>query len=116
MSRTLQRFLLAASALALGWCTLLAGLGGFGLLGPDEPRYAAIAAAMARTHDWITPRLWGAVWLEKPVLLYWLAGWSDWLHGAATAASSRLPNALLAAAMLVGLALFLRRVHSARAA
>ncbi|HET9783763.1 MAG TPA: glycosyltransferase family 39 protein, partial [Terriglobales bacterium] len=36
--------------------------------------------------------------------------------GAATAAASRLPNALLAAAMLVGLALFLRRVHSARAA
>ncbi|HEY8056220.1 MAG TPA: glycosyltransferase family 39 protein [Terriglobales bacterium] len=104
------------AAVALGWVTLLAGLGGFGLLGPDEPRYAAIAAAMARTHDWITPRLWGAAWLEKPVLYYWLGGLSDRLHGAATAASSRLPNAVLALAMIAALALFLRRVCSARAA
>ncbi|MGN6594050.1 MAG: glycosyltransferase family 39 protein, partial [Terriglobales bacterium] len=116
MTPRAQRWLLSLAAVALGWATLVAGLGSFGLLGPDEPRYAAIAAAMARTHDWITPRLWGAVWLEKPVLLYWLAGLSDWFHGAATAASSRLPNALLAAAMIVALALFLRRVHSARAA
>jgi len=116
MSRAVQRTLLAVAAVALGWVTLLAGLGGFGLLGPDEPRYAAIAAAMARTHDWITPRLWGAAWLEKPVLYYWLGGLSDRLHGAATAASSRLPNALLALAMIAALALFLRRVCSARAA
>src|SRR6185437_5302385 len=52
-------------------------------IGPDEPRYAAIAAAMARTQDWITPRLWGAAWFEKPVLYYWLAGLSQCARGRA---------------------------------
>lgn len=112
---TLRRWGIAAACCALGWVTLFAGLGGFGLIGPDEPRYAAVAAAMARTGDWITPHLWGAVWLEKPVLYYWLASLSDRLHAAATAASSRLPNALLAAGMLLALFFFLRRERCARA-
>ncbi|MGH9486203.1 MAG: ArnT family glycosyltransferase [Terriglobales bacterium] len=106
---------MGAGACALGWATLLAGLGSFGLVGPDEPRYAAIAAAMARTHQWITPRLWGSPWLEKPILYYWLAALSDGLHHGATAASSRLPNALLAAAMLSGLFFFLRKLRGTRA-
>ncbi|MGH9393096.1 MAG: hypothetical protein ACRD1E_02925, partial [Terriglobales bacterium] len=86
--------LLAAWA-GLGWVMLLGGLGSFGLIGPDEPRYAAIAAAMARTHDWITPRLWGTPWFEKPVLYYWLAALADGMHGAG-AAAARMPNAVLA--------------------
>ena len=27
---------------------------------------------MARSGDWITPRLWGQPWFEKPALLYWM--------------------------------------------
>src|SRR5947209_6742169 len=46
------------------------GLSRTGLLGPDEPRYAAIGRAMARSGDWVTPRLWGDPWFEKPALLY----------------------------------------------
>src|SRR6266568_2899879 len=45
-----------------------------GMLGPDEPRYAAIGREMARSGDWITPRLWGEPWFEKPALLYWMTG------------------------------------------
>ena len=37
-----------------------------GVLGPDEPRYSAIGRAMAASGDWVTPRLWGAPWFEKP--------------------------------------------------
>ncbi|HXR97481.1 MAG TPA: glycosyltransferase family 39 protein [Terriglobales bacterium] len=95
---------------ALAWVTLLGGLNSFGFLGPDEPRYAAIARAMLRTHDFITPRLWGQPWFEKPVLFYWLGAASDWLHG-----GERLPNALLAVALCGGLWWFLRRCHSERA-
>ncbi len=51
----------------------LYGLNHVGLLGPDEPRYAAIGSAMAHTRDLITPKLWGSPWFEKPPLLYWMA-------------------------------------------
>src|SRR5262249_41440424 len=42
-----------------------------GFVGPDEPRYAWIARDMAESGDWITPRLYGKPWFEKPPLLYW---------------------------------------------
>jgi 4-amino-4-deoxy-L-arabinose transferase-like glycosyltransferase len=77
-------------------------LGAIGLTGPDEPRYAWIARAMAETGDWITPRLYGHPWFEKPVLYYWLAGFNfKFIHSAEWAA--RLPSAL--AALLTALAL-----------
>ena len=41
-------------------------------MGKDEPRYAFIGRAMAQTGDWITPRLYGTPWFEKPPLLYWM--------------------------------------------
>jgi len=49
------------------------GLGAFGLLGADEPRYAQVAREMLDRHDWITPTLQGKPWLEKPPLYYWQA-------------------------------------------
>ena len=54
----------------------LVGLSALGLTGPDEPRYAAIARNMARSGDWVTPRLDGQPWFEKPALYYWLAGFA----------------------------------------
>ncbi len=65
------------------------------LVGPDEPRYAAIARAMAETHDWVTPRLWGTPWFEKPVLYYWMAGAAMRIFGVSEFAA-RLPSALAA--------------------
>jgi len=50
----------------------LYGLGGFPLVGPDEPRYAEVAREMLQRHDPITPTLGGFVWFEKPALLYWM--------------------------------------------
>jgi len=72
---------------------LFSGLGALGLIGPDEPRYAAIARAMAETHDWVTPRLWGTPWFEKPVLYYWAAGIAMRIFGVGEFAA-RLPSAL----------------------
>jgi 4-amino-4-deoxy-L-arabinose transferase-like glycosyltransferase len=46
-------------------------LGDIGLIGPDEPRYAAVAREMYLTGDYITPRLHGVPWFEKPPLMYW---------------------------------------------
>jgi 4-amino-4-deoxy-L-arabinose transferase-like glycosyltransferase len=81
--------------LFLLYVCLFSGLGALGLVGPDEPRYAAIARAMAETHDWITPRLWGTPWFEKPVLYYWTAGIAMRIFGVSEFAA-RLPSALAA--------------------
>lgn len=70
-----------------------------GMLGPDEPRYASIAREMARSGDWVTPRLWGEPWFEKPALLYWIAG-AGFRLGLGPDLSPRLPVALLAVIFL----------------
>jgi 4-amino-4-deoxy-L-arabinose transferase-like glycosyltransferase len=72
----------------------LSGLGRVGFLGPDEPRYASIGREMARSHDWITPRLDGAPWFEKSPLLYWMTGAGQLLH-LSDEWAARLPLALV---------------------
>lgn len=54
--------------LALLW---FAGLEYRALFKPDEGRYADIARTMLDTGDWITPRLNGLKYFEKPPLQYW---------------------------------------------
>lgn len=42
------------------------------LVKPDEGRYAEIAREMAQSGDWVTPRLNGIKYFEKPPLQYWM--------------------------------------------
>jgi 4-amino-4-deoxy-L-arabinose transferase-like glycosyltransferase len=91
-------------------------LGAIGLVGPDEPRYAWIARAMAESGDWITPRLYGKPWFEKPVLYYWGAAATFKLFGVSEV-TARLPSAisaLLATLALAWLALCLYGAETAR--
>jgi 4-amino-4-deoxy-L-arabinose transferase-like glycosyltransferase len=83
-------------------------LSGVGMVGPDEPRYAFIGRAMARSGDWITPRLWGQLWFEKPALLYWMTG-AAFRLGLGPDLAPRLPVALLSVAFL---ALYWRLLHN----
>jgi 4-amino-4-deoxy-L-arabinose transferase-like glycosyltransferase len=98
------------SLLLAGFCAFLFfyGLGQFGLIGADEPRYAQVAREMLERHDWITPTLGGRPWLEKPPLYYWQAmlayrvlGVSDW--------AARLPAAVDATLLVLAVYFFLRR-------
>ncbi len=98
------------SLLLAGFCAFLFfyGLGQFGLIGADEPRYAQVAREMLERHDWITPVLGGQPWLEKPPLYYWQAmlaytifGVSDW--------AARLPSAFDATLLVLAVYFFLRR-------
>ena len=55
--------------------------GALPLVGRDEPRYVQIGRAMLEGGDWITPRLGGFHWFEKPVLLYWMVAASFGVFG-----------------------------------
>jgi 4-amino-4-deoxy-L-arabinose transferase-like glycosyltransferase len=84
------------------------GLGAFGLVGADEPRYAQVAREMLDRSDWVTPTLQGQPWLEKPVLYYWQAMLSFRAFGI-TAQAARIPAAFDAALLVAAIYFFLRR-------
>src|SRR5215510_11290026 len=102
MSPDLPEKLSAQSLLSkIAWAALIvvtlavcyfSNLGAIGFVGPDKPRYAWIARDMAETGDWVTPRLYGRPWFEKPPLFYWMAGASFKLFGVSEA-TARFPSA-----------------------
>jgi 4-amino-4-deoxy-L-arabinose transferase-like glycosyltransferase len=87
---------------------------GFGL-DPDEPRYASIGREMTRSGDWITPRLNGAGWFEKPPLLYWMTAAATRI-GLRDEWAARLPVALFSLAFLAFFYAILEREFNARIA
>src|SRR5579863_4523714 len=104
-ARTRTDFLLLA-----GFCAFLFfyGLGSFGLIGADEPRYAQVAREMLEHRDWITPTLGGLPWLEKPPLYYWQAMLAYSVLGVSDF-SARLPSAVNATLLVLAVYFFLRR-------
>jgi 4-amino-4-deoxy-L-arabinose transferase-like glycosyltransferase len=59
---------LFAAVVVLAW---FSGIGVRKLQHPDEGRYAEIAREMAATGNWVTPRLNGLKYFEKPPFQYW---------------------------------------------
>jgi len=111
-------------AARIGWAILILAtlyicyfshLGAIGFVGPDEPRYAWIARDMAETGDWITPRLYGKPWFEKPPLFYWGAAMCFKLFGVSEAAA-RLPSAISALFATLALAWLAWRLYGAETA
>lgn len=96
--------------LLAGFCAFLFfyGLGQFGLIGADEPRYAQVAREMMERRDWVTPTLAGRPWLEKPPLYYWEAGLVYRVVGVSDVAA-RLPSAIDATLLVIAIYLFFRK-------
>jgi 4-amino-4-deoxy-L-arabinose transferase-like glycosyltransferase len=100
--------------LLAGFCAFLFfyGMGQFGLIGADEPRYAQVAREMfeRRGHidGWITPVLGGHAWLEKPPLYYWQAMLAYSVLGVSDVAA-RVPAAIDATLLVIAVYLFFRR-------
>src|SRR5467141_508027 len=108
-------------AARIGWAILILAtlyicyfshLGAIGFVGPDEPRYAWIARDMAETGDWVTPRLYGKPWFEKPPLFYWGAALCFKFFGVSEAAA-RLPSAISALLATLALAWLAFRLYGA---
>jgi 4-amino-4-deoxy-L-arabinose transferase-like glycosyltransferase len=102
--------ILAASAFAFFF-----GLGRLGFLGPDEPRYAEVAREMLKSGDYISTRLCGCLWFEKPALLYWMSAAGYHLFGVNEFAA-RVPAAAAALATVVFVYFALRRLGTHRLA
>lgn len=85
------------------------------MLDPDEGRYAEIPREMVTTGNWVTPRLDGLKYFEKPALQYWatavlysVVGLSNW--------SSRLWTVGLGFGCLPLIYAWLARLYGRRAA
>jgi len=75
----ISRLLLAV----LAFVALAVGIDNMGrpLANPDEGRYSEISREMAQSGDWVTPRLNGLKYFEKPPLQYWASALSFRLFG-----------------------------------
>lgn len=113
-----------STTVRIGWSVLIVAtlyvcyfshLGAIGFVGPDEPRYAWIARDMMETGDWVTPRLYGKPWFEKPPLFYWGAALCFKLFGVSEAAA-RLPSAISALLATLALAWLALRLYGAETA
>lgn len=98
-----------------GSCLLLflLGVSPWGLWERDEGRYADAAHEMLERRDFVTPRIDGAVFLDKPPLVYWVTAASLALWGRSET-GARFGQLLFAAGTLlvtrrIGILLFGRR-------
>ncbi len=82
-----SQFLLAVLA-AIIWFSLL---GYRDLFEPDEGRYAEISREMVASGDWLTPRLDGFKYFEKPALQYWATAAGFVLFGESNATARLWP-------------------------
>lgn len=73
------KWFLVLGVIFLAWFSILLGNRPFAT--PDEGRYVEIPREMVVDHEYITPRLNGVKYFEKPPLFYWLQAASIRLFG-----------------------------------
>ena len=93
--------------LLISLVVLFAGLGRAELRGSTEPREAGVAAEMLQEGDYLTPKLNGESFLEKPPLSYWLQAASIRAFGY-TNFAPRLPSVIASIVSIFSLFFFAR--------
>ncbi len=83
-------------------------LGAIPLLDPDEPVYAETPKEMFQYNEFMSPRIYGEYWYDKPPLYYWLVAGSYKLFGVNEFAA-RFPSAALAVVSVAAVYAFTRR-------
>jgi 4-amino-4-deoxy-L-arabinose transferase-like glycosyltransferase len=76
---------------SLGALLIMPFMGARPLANPDEGRYMNIPREMLATGDWVTPRLNGVKYFEKPVFFYWMEAVSQSLFGTTEFAGRLVP-------------------------
>ena len=71
--------------------------GNISVTDPVESNYALTAKEMLLSGDWLSPRIYGQFWFDKPIMIYWLIAVSYGVFGVNEFAA-RFPAALFAAA------------------
>lgn len=91
-------------------------LGGYDLWPPDEPRFALIAREMMQTGDYLTPRVNGVPYEEKPPLMFWGIALLSWPLGDVNEWTARIPSALAGVTTVVFAYLLAQSMFGARIA
>jgi 4-amino-4-deoxy-L-arabinose transferase-like glycosyltransferase len=80
---------------------------------PVESNYALTAKEMLLSGDWMSPRIYGHFWYDKPVMIYWLLLFSYKIFGI-TEFASRLPSAVMAALTVAFVYWFAEKLYGNR--
>lgn len=96
-------FLLLVTAINIFW-----GIGSSPLMDPDEPAYAQTAKEMLLASDYLSPRIFGDYWFDKPPMYYWLTIISYKIFGVSEFAA-RFPAALASVLSVFSLYYFVKR-------
>lgn len=99
-------FLLLVAAIDVFW-----GIGASPLMDPDEPAYAQTAKEMLMAGDYLSPRIFGDYWFDKPPMYYWLTIFSYKIFGVSEFAA-RFPAALASVLTVFSLYYFVKRIFN----
>ena len=113
--RTWQPRTLTGVAFLLAAVLFFARLGDLPLIDPDEGRNAEVAREMAVSGAWVVPTFNAIPYLDKPALYFHAVALSFRAFGRSET-TARLPSALSAAALVVMMFVFCRRVYGERTA
>lgn len=112
MGRQLDRNIWLVTIIAL--LIMFFNLGSIPLLDPDEPVYAETPKEMVQFNEFLSPRIFGEYWYDKPPLYYWLVAGAGKVFGMGEFAA-RFPSAVLGVAGVLALYLFGRELFNKRA-
>ena len=110
-----QPRMLTGVAFLLAAALFFARLGDLPLIDPDEGRNAEVAREMAESGAWVVPTFNAIPYLDKPALYFRAVALSFSAFGRSET-TARLPSALSAAALVVMMFAFCRRVYGERTA
>ncbi len=87
-----------------------------GLWTPDETRYAAISKGMVDSGDWLTLRINGQIYTQKPPVFFWVISLFGLLSGGVNDIAARLVSVLSGTGTVVATYIFARKMFNGNTA